>query len=520
MRNSRSILLIVVPLLFAFASVLAGKDQNWDFLNYRWYNAWAFLHDRLTMDVLVAHHATFYNPLLELPFYLAATCLPAVVAGFLLALAGSIVFVPLYLLTEQVLPALHGSKRILVPAAVGLAGLLGGGVLGQIGIVSWDLPLATLTLFALWLLVRDEAACLRFASRRTYAGLVLAGVLAGLAAGLKLTAAVYPVGLVTGIFFASALSLSRRVWQASLFSAGTCLGLLLGGGYWMARLYTALGNPFFPYFNGLFHSAYAAVGSNRDTTFLPQDWRTALFFPYYFSANSHHVAEYDFRDVHLAMLFTLLPLLALRFWRRPDVELANNVAARLLLISAVVSYVAWEALFSIYRYILPLEALAPLLIVVIVASLPIGLRARTIIASLCLLTAVLAIRVDFTRSRWDAHYVAVRLPFAVPDQALVLMTGDGPMGYAVTALPPTVPVLRISSYLATGNRFAKELTERIADHTGPFYVMVPLGQEAGSQQALAAYQLVLDKDSCGVITSNVAEPVSLCRANRATGRLQ
>lgn len=430
-----------VPVAFAIASVLAGKDANWDFLNYRWYDAWAFLHGRLETDVLVANHATFYNPLLELPFYLVATHVPAILAGFLLALASTIVFVPLYLLAEEVLVLSPGSLRslapargrgqqslglssgdpsrdsplpeggegrrlaaagsIVIPAVIGLAGLLGGGVLGQIGIVSWDLPLGSLTLLALYVLVRDDAACLRFASRHSTRGLCLAGFLVGAAAGFKLTAAIYPVGLFVGLACTPRLSGLRRLWQLILFSVGTVSGMAVFGGYWMWRLYQAFGNPFFPYFNGFFHSAYAATGSNRDTIFLPQDWLTGIFFPYVFSANSHRVAEYDFRDIHIALLFTLLPILLLtRVWRRPAVDLVRPLGARFLLIGASVSYLAWEALFSIYRYILPLEALAPLLIVLAVLLLPLPVRARASVATACLVLGLVAIRVDFTRRPW------------------------------------------------------------------------------------------------------------------------
>ena len=593
--NGRRCVLAGVPLLFALASVLAGKDANWDFLNYRWYDAWAFLHRRLETDVLVANHATFYNPLLELPFYLLATHVPAIIAGFCVALASTVIFVPLYLLSEETLgglfnhyncysinplsptrgrgyedPAERSSApvevgegdslqscavstqaqtptagpsptatkrwraksrsplpvgegiekrqsflRIIISTLIGLAGLLGGGVLGQIGIISWDVPLGTLTLFALYLIVKNQAACLRFASRDSTRGLLLAGFLVGAAAGFKLTAAIYPVGLVTGIFLASRLPAARRLWQIVLFSAGVGGGMLVFGGYWMARLYAAFGNPFFPYFNGLFHSAYAAPGSNRDTTFLPHDGLTAVFFPYFFTANSHRVAEYEFRDIHIALLFTLLPVLLLaRTWRKPAVELAQPLAARFLLVSAAVSYIVWEALFSIYRYILPLEVLAPLLIVLAVALLPFSVRARVIMAAACLVLGLGAIKVDFNRRPWDAHYVVVQLPFAVPVDALVLMTGDGPMGYAATALPPSVPVLRVTSYLAQDNRFAERILREIHGQHGPFYALLPPDQKDVAKRALADYGLQLDPASCGQLTANIADPLLLCRVGR------
>lgn len=63
----------VVVLAFGCISMFLGKDDGWDFLNYHWYDAYAFLHGRLGFDVAVAHQATYFNPLIHLPFYWLAT---------------------------------------------------------------------------------------------------------------------------------------------------------------------------------------------------------------------------------------------------------------------------------------------------------------------------------------------------------------------------------------------------------------------------------------------------------------
>ena len=43
--------------------------NRWDFANYHYYNAFAFLHDRLNYDIVPASINTFFNPLIELPLY-------------------------------------------------------------------------------------------------------------------------------------------------------------------------------------------------------------------------------------------------------------------------------------------------------------------------------------------------------------------------------------------------------------------------------------------------------------------
>ena len=52
--------------------VLLGKDTSWDFRNYHWYGPYSILNDRMGIDVAVAHLASWYNPYLDVPYYLLA----------------------------------------------------------------------------------------------------------------------------------------------------------------------------------------------------------------------------------------------------------------------------------------------------------------------------------------------------------------------------------------------------------------------------------------------------------------
>src|SRR5665213_23538 len=68
--------ILFLLLVIAAGSVLVlslGKDQSWDFRNYHWYVPYAYLNHRMGFDIAVAHQATFYNPTLDIPFYLLAT---------------------------------------------------------------------------------------------------------------------------------------------------------------------------------------------------------------------------------------------------------------------------------------------------------------------------------------------------------------------------------------------------------------------------------------------------------------
>src|SRR3954451_19652220 len=96
-----------VMLVGSLFVVWLGKDQSWDFRNYHWYIPYAFLHGRIGFDVAVAHQATYYNPFLDIPFYLLATHTPSWFAlGVLGAVQGANI-VPLYFLSRTMLRVPH-----------------------------------------------------------------------------------------------------------------------------------------------------------------------------------------------------------------------------------------------------------------------------------------------------------------------------------------------------------------------------------------------------------------------------
>src|ERR1700748_2524548 len=122
--TAKEALFLGLVILFwgAFVIVL-GKDTSWDFRNYHWYAPYAFLNNRMGIDVVVAHQASYYNPFLDIPFYLLATHTPSWVSlGVLGAVQGANV-VPLYIIARQ---SLRLDDFHLGAALVALLGQTGG----------------------------------------------------------------------------------------------------------------------------------------------------------------------------------------------------------------------------------------------------------------------------------------------------------------------------------------------------------------------------------------------------------
>src|SRR6201996_4670806 len=87
------ILLALAPFAFGLLAIHLGQDANWDLRNYHFYNAYAFLNDRYAQDLLPSQTPYFYNPLLDVPFFLIATHAPARVAGFALGFVQGLNFI-------------------------------------------------------------------------------------------------------------------------------------------------------------------------------------------------------------------------------------------------------------------------------------------------------------------------------------------------------------------------------------------------------------------------------------------
>ena len=57
-------------LIFGFTlGFIYRNELFWDLLNYHYYNAFAFLHNRLNYDIVLGGENSFFNPLPDLPLY-------------------------------------------------------------------------------------------------------------------------------------------------------------------------------------------------------------------------------------------------------------------------------------------------------------------------------------------------------------------------------------------------------------------------------------------------------------------
>jgi hypothetical protein len=213
-----------------------------------------------------------------------------------------------------------------------------------------------------------------------------------------------------------------------------------------------------------------------------------------------------FRDYRLAAMWVLGILTLARFLvrggHRPD---ALAVPWKIVIVFALVSYIAWLVVFGYYRYAVPLEMLSGLFVCGAVAF-AFSTRVAAGMAVLLVLAALLVgttRKMGWERVAFGAWYFDVRAP-RLDDGALVLMAGGAPMAYAAPFfradarfVSPSNNLLRIGQE----SRLAHRAEESIRGHRGPLYSLDPAVESPESQSVLRHFGLL--RGPCEPIRSNI-----------------
>ncbi len=519
---------ILAPLAYGALTLAFGMDANWDLRNYHWYNGYALLTGRIGVDLLPAQMPSFYNPLLDAPFFLLADRLPARVAGFAW---GSLQGINLSLLFLLAMACLRGGterRRTLAGMALAVMGGLGGGTLGLIGTTFHDNLVSLGILGALAVVARGLPGLLDGRALPAFGRVAGAGLLAGAAMGAKNPTVIYAVGLCLA-FLALPAAPWRRLWLAFFFGVGVLGGLALCGGYWMAHLWIEFGNPVFPHMNQVFQSPFAALSGYVNVSFFPPSRLERLFFPFVFTFQPLTVGEVPFFDLRVLALFVLVPVgAAAALIRRPipsdlrgEDRLTAAPATRFLLVALSITYALWVAMFCIYRYLVPVEMLAPLALVMAVGLLPLARRHRVGLAAALLAALQLTVQpADWGRVAWADRWVSAEVPpIAAPDDTMVLMAGYWAIAHVIPSFPPRIPFVRIQSNFlqpdSVGNGFLAILKDKVAAHRGPYLMLSTIPDTPGAAKAAALLGLRLDLNSCRPLPNNLGETLNLCAVERA-----
>ncbi len=510
----------------AWAAVRLGQDVSWDVLNYHFYVGYAFLHKPLHYDFAPAQVQSFFNPLLHVLSYLLLEYLPSRVAAGLL---GAIQGLNLYLvfqISQVLFRRWRAPYRHLISLVNALAGFYGAINTMELGATFGDnlVSIPTLTgllLVFYYVLVRPGS------ERRSLLALWIGGASIGVAWALKLTAIIYVAGVVIAIAFVFLPAPGRFRSLIALYG-GLAAGFIAAYGYWGFDLVRRYRNPVFPYLNSIFRSPFYDLQNAMDSRFMPRNWQETFFYPFYFVRTNNLVSEVVFRDARLACCYVAVLLMAayslFRVFRRvrgkavrvSPAEEAKCLAA--LSLFFVISYIAWQYVFSVYRYLAVLELLAPTLLAL---SLAWFFRNKTLVLGVSLVLSLTicwrVIPMNYGRQNFDNEFLKVEIP-PIPEleRSVVLMFGEEATSYMVPRFPATTRFVRLSSNFLMPGRNAHldlEIREILARYDiARILAYVSNPEEVDlARNNLAYFGFALDGRPCWEIRAKAGTKGYLCR---------
>ncbi|MFL9870968.1 hypothetical protein [Paraburkholderia megapolitana] len=535
--NSRRSLLIacwIVPLIYGVYSVMQGADSNWDIRNYHLYNAFALLHGKIAIDLAPAGMQSYFNPLLDVPYYLMSMHLPAMLVGFVMGVVHGLNFVVLLGICRLTLVDLPEHERNRTSFWLALAGCLTANFMSAIGNSMGD---NTTSLFSLGALLVVMTVWPRLAEVRTRVLLVIAigGIISGLGAGLKLTTVVYSVALCVGLLFAP-ISATARLRVAFTFGVGVLLGIAATGGYWFVEMWRLYGNPLYPQYSSIFPSALTSSVGVVDTRWFPKSLWEALIFPFVFSLNPFRVGQARLHQGIWAVAYVIFwcwAIVAFVRSRKGALTTSRAPAARYVVAYVAIGYLVWMMLFSIQRYLVAIELCVPLFIYLLLTQLFAYRVARHLTRALlvvCTTVVLVGGAHSWGHDAWAKRMFEVDVPpLPEPQTTTVLLTaGDPPLGWLVPMFPDTVAFATTrSAFPQARPAYDNKIHDIVRRRGGPVYALIPgywsdgqadaakdAAELVDSGQALADYGFLLDVGSCKTFLAHIGRgvyPYQWCR---------
>jgi hypothetical protein len=294
-------------------------------------------------------------------------------------------------------------------------------------------------------------------------------------------------------------------------------------------MWTNFANPLFPFFNKIFQSPYIETDFNlQDARFLPKDVWQFLFYPFYFVQEQTLVAEVKFKETRFAIAYLLIVILLgviiYRYTSRRSLEQQNNLVhlpiLRFLLPFYCSAYLIWLKGFSIYRYLMVLELITPVLIILIIAYLYPHKRTVFII-SIAIFTLIAATvkPLDWWRMGWSDNYFGIDSQALKPyENSTIVIWGDEGTSFIVPYFPASTRFVRLkgNTGVSEGTLMRKNAETFIANT--PLESLYILQTDFNKKspdivEDLAKENLVIDFQSCQPFPTKI-EKFNLCRLEK------
>lgn len=537
--HNQKFIFLLLFLLGGFISSILQYELVWDFMNYHYYNGWAFMNNRFNVDVLMAGVNSFFNPLPNVPLYYMIKYFndfPAVIS-FLQGLWFGLLMYIIYLMTLCYFDISKNTEKIKAVVCF-LIAITGNATFFQMGTSTNEIMLAVFYMLSFYLL--SEEIFIKQSGQKL--PFIIAGFVLGAAMGLKLTGVIYCIASgITLIVFHKQIKNSWR--NIAWFTLSGLIGFVAFSGFWMWTLWQEFQNPFFPFANSFFKSDWLVHTNFSDTSFVPKNWKEFLLWPFFLAFTLHRAEgeemfTADFRLFFVYLIFIYMLAKGIYFvCRRKKI----TVASKWLFLSfyLFIIYLIWAYFFSISRYFVMGEILMAFVIVKAWGNLePNTLWGKGFYGSFLLLAAFVLISTPYfseswgNRSNWkkvnhgrDA-YMGVE-EVHIPDNALI-QTYNYPTAAVFTYWADKNPNIKgvniyqqvngafypdgsiYKDYYRVNPNWQKRRDDAVAMHKGPKLLLVANGFDGIKLNMDFSKIKEVKGMRCHFLRNNMLPYISLC----------
>ncbi len=520
--------LLFFLLLFASLAMVLGPDGTPDFKIYHFYNGYAENVDRSELDIFAAQLQTTFFPVVDSIYYNLTIQLNdnPLLLGAILSIPNALSAFFIYMLIRNFIPVDIFGRRI-VAAAAAVLGLTGASALPTLATTMSDIVPGVFVVAAItWWLT------LELKERNTLATAAIIGGLAGVSVALKLTQVPIFVGFFVAIMVRNPRNIQQSFWEAFLFGAMGVLVFFFIDGPWLLGNWIHFGNPVFPMMNNIFQSDLVASAPWTDLRFMPKTIIMALFYPFYWGFSiSHDAIELNMRDPRIAIgcisaLF-ILGMSIYRFARDRENTHATpfHRASISLALMFLISYVLWERLWSIYRYLAVQETLSAVLFVIAVIQIfdlmRLGRKVLLLPVTLVIAFAMMASTAYpwWSRAQRGPQAIQVTLP-AIESNAMVLFLDPYAYSYLVPFMPEGVRAVGANTNLVRPGSVGTlwpHIESTVNSFSGPLWGFeFPKAFPNVADNTLSSLGIRRAKD-CTTLVNNIEEQgtnIMICRLEK------
>jgi hypothetical protein len=367
LKNHR-LLFFVVPILFGFWSYLLGQDRNADLINYHLYNAFSFLNNKHEIDRYVAGLQGFFNPLIDIPYFVLIQNLPPRIVAFIMGAMNGLIYIAIFFIADSCFNLSKSQDRYKKISFIAIVACLTPNFLAGLGNSMGDNFTALFGLLSLALILKNYE---NIAQNKKIYVLIISGIVIGAASGLKLTNAAFALALCLAIMFQTSIEITHRLKLSFIFGSAVLFGLLITGGFWFYNLWQEYGNPFFPSLSHIFKNQYFTQDPFSNglitKTFGPKNFSELLGWPFISMLNYSRAG----RGLIHQIMWSILYLLAIYTVINKFIIKENNIKkfitpqAQFVSLFVFIAYLIHICIFKIQRYSVTIEVLTPLVLLIL-----------------------------------------------------------------------------------------------------------------------------------------------------------